>query len=349
MKQQERFMAADTLKKILTGKRIRTILAAMDNISFGIIGDGCVDIYWKADMSLSELSLETPHFPLPVVEERFSLGAGSNVAANAVDLGAGEVSMITVIGNDWRGELFLKLTGDKGIHTNDVVKSESRITPAYGKPLRVNGDVVYEDPRLDFENRKELTREEEDRVVSALKQAAARYDVLAVCDQFSYSVVTPKVRDFLAVIQKNGTPVVVDSRKRLEFFSGVIIKPNEGEAARALGKNGAYGTENRKELIRELFKQTGTPLLMTLGAAGVYWYNGNEITHIPGVAVKNSPIDIVGAGDTFLSVFCCSLAAGAQPTEAAALGNIAASVTIKKIGITGTATPEEIVKAYEEL
>jgi len=342
-------MADNVLKKILTEGRLQTILSAMNNITIGIIGDGCVDIYWKADMSLSELSLETPHFPLPVVEERVSLGAGSNVAANAVDLGAANVSMVTVIGSDWRGELFLKLAGDKGIDTNHVVRSMSRITPAYGKPLRANGDVVYEDPRLDFENRNELSSGDENRIVSALKEAAARYDVLAVCDQFSYSVVTKKVRDILPAIQKRGIPVVVDSRKRLKYFSGVTIKPNEGEAARALGKSEAYGKANREEMIRNLFNQTGTPLLMTLGAEGVCWYDGNEITLVPGVTVKDSPIDIVGAGDAFLSGFCCSLAAGAHPAEAAALGNIAASVTIKKIGITGTAAQEEIVKAYEEL
>ena len=28
-----------------------------------IIGDFCLDAYWDADMSLSQLSLETPRFP----------------------------------------------------------------------------------------------------------------------------------------------------------------------------------------------------------------------------------------------------------------------------------------------
>jgi bifunctional ADP-heptose synthase (sugar kinase/adenylyltransferase) len=43
-----------------------------------------------------------------------------------------------------------------------------------------------------------------------------------------------------------------------------------------------------------------------------------------------------------------SLAAGADPKEAAIMGNLAASVTIKKIGTTGTASPEEILKVYKD-
>ena len=34
-------------------------------------GDGCLDVYWHADMTRSELSRETPHHNLPVVQEVF--------------------------------------------------------------------------------------------------------------------------------------------------------------------------------------------------------------------------------------------------------------------------------------
>jgi bifunctional ADP-heptose synthase (sugar kinase/adenylyltransferase) len=38
-----------------------------------------------------------------------------------------------------------------------------------------------------------------------------------------------------------------------------------------------------------------------------------------------------------------ALAAGATPAEAAALGNLAGAVVVKKIGTTGTATVEELI------
>ena len=48
---------------------------------FAVLGDFCLDIYWHADMQKSELSRETPHYPLPIVQERMSAGGAGNVAA----------------------------------------------------------------------------------------------------------------------------------------------------------------------------------------------------------------------------------------------------------------------------
>ena len=58
------------------------------------------------------------------------------------------------------------------------------------------------------------------------------------------------------------------------------------------------------------------------------------------------PADTVGAGDTVLAAVAAALAAGAEPEEAAFLGNCAAHVTVGKLGVTGTASPEEIREAF---
>ena len=51
-----------------------------------VIGDFCLDVYWHADMTKSELSRETPHFPLPIVQERLSPGGAGNVVMNLLAL-----------------------------------------------------------------------------------------------------------------------------------------------------------------------------------------------------------------------------------------------------------------------
>ena len=86
---------------------------------------------------------------------------------------------------------------------------------------------------------------------------------------------------------------------------------------------------------------------MTLGAEGSVFSDGNAMQRFSTWAV-NGPVDIVGAGDTFLSGFSCALAAGATVSEAADFGGLCSAITIQKIGITGTASPEEIMKAYEK-
>ena len=65
--------------------------------------------------------------------------------------------------------------------------------------------------------------------------------------------------------------------------------------------------------------------------------------HLPRLLHPAPPIDVTGAGDAVLAHIAMALAAGATPAEAAALGNLAGAVVVKKIGTTGTATVEELI------
>jgi sugar/nucleoside kinase (ribokinase family) len=59
-------------------------------------------------------------------------------------------------------------------------------------------------------------------------------------------------------------------------------------------------------------------------------------------------VDIVGAGDSATSGIVASLIAGADPLEAACVGNLVASITVQQIGTTGTATPEQVLNRLRE-
>lgn len=65
----------------------------------GVIGDFCLDVYWHADMTKSELSRETPHFPLPIVQERLSPGGAGNVVMNLLALKPKAVHAVGVFGD----------------------------------------------------------------------------------------------------------------------------------------------------------------------------------------------------------------------------------------------------------
>ena len=68
---------------------------------------------------------------------------------------------------------------------------------------------------------------------------------------------------------------------------------------------------------------------------------------VPGFRVEG-PVDVVGAGDAATSGFVMSLLAGATPVEAAAVGNLVASITVQQLGTTGTASPSQVVQRYHE-
>jgi sugar/nucleoside kinase (ribokinase family) len=90
----------------------------------------------------------------------------------------------------------------------------------------------------------------------------------------------------------------------------------------------------------------GCPLFITLGKDGCLVFEGGESHLVPSIPVE-PPLDPVGAGDSFLAGLSAALAVKAGPLEAARLGHLAAAVTIKKLGITGAASPEEIITVSE--
>ena len=336
---------------ILSESRLLDILTRINNVRIGIIGDGALDIYWEADMTKSELSRETPHFPLPVIKERYSGGGGANVAANISALKPASVVMITMIGKDWRGDLFIKTLKDNNINTDYLVTSIDRVTPAYCKPIRrgISG-IEYEDPRIDFQNYSVLTPAEEKEIISNLGKMSREVDIIAVADQLLFGTITENIRKKLQEISEAGVPVVVDSRDRIGLFSGVIVKPNETEACRVIDPliNPLKITD---EIIHraalEIHTRNNRPAIITLGPRGALWIENGIITNIPTIP-EEPPIDICGAGDTFISAFICAFAAGASGAEAITIANLASGVTVKKIGITGTATREEIIDKHRK-
>ena len=72
-----------------------------------------------------------------------------------------------------------------------------------------------------------------------------------------------------------------------------------------------------------------------------------SVETVPGFPVAG-PVDIVGAGDSATSGIVASLLAGASESEAATIGNLVASITVQVIGSTGTATPDQVLRALPQ-
>ncbi|MDD2993630.1 MAG: PfkB family carbohydrate kinase [Pygmaiobacter sp.] len=337
-------------KVSLTEQQVKDLLNAIKQVTVCVIGDVCLDLYWYADMKRSRLSRETPHYPLPVVRESYTPGGCGNVMNNVHALGVKQLLPISVVGCDWRGFLLTGWLRQHGIDTTNMVQSERGLTPCYCKPMRMGiSDVIYEDPRLDFENFEPITKADEEAVLAALDAAAKTADVIAVSDQYHYGVITPRVRDALSALAKR-MPVIVDSRERAGEYTGVIVKPNEVEAAQAIGRDITGKTltdEEYADIACALQRKNGRPVVVTLGERGALWCDENTLQFAPTIKA-GPPVDIVGAGDTFLSAFSAALAAGAPGGQALSFANLASGVTVKKIGTTGTANGEEILQKYRE-
>ena len=100
--------------------------------------------------------------------------------------------------------------------------------------------------------------------------------------------------------------------------------------------------EAAREAGLSLFGRWGRPVVLTRGEHGCLVVDGAGAHEVPGILIL-SRVDTVGAGDSLLAGFAAALAAGEPPAVAAQLGNYVAAVTVTKLNVTGTASPQEIL------
>ena len=103
-----------------------------------------------------------------------------------------------------------------------------------------------------------------------------------------------------------------------------------------------------KEIGKTLLSRTGQSLFITVGDNGIVVFDNGKISHVSGISVEGQ-VDPVGAGDSVSAGLVASLCCGGSYTEAAFIGNLVASVTVTKIGTTGTASPGEVIDRFLSL
>jgi rfaE bifunctional protein kinase chain/domain len=318
------------------------ILAAFPRHSALVVGDICLDRWCTYDPTTSEPSRETGIPRIGVVSSVVTPGAGGTVANNLAALGIGRVAVLGAVGDDGFGHELKRALQQRGISPDLLVTSSELPTFTYTKLL--NAQNSEEDqPRVDFINTRPLPAAVEDEVLERLRSRAPEFDVILVSDQAETSqggVITARVRGVLAELaaQHPEKIIWVDSRMRSNLFHGVILKPNQHEAAAAC--SAALGHTDYQEFRRHI---GATLLFITQGARGVLVVSNDGEQLVPTVA-EAKPVDICGAGDSFSAGASVALAATGSATTAARFGNLVASITIMKKG-TGTATPQEVREA----
>jgi bifunctional ADP-heptose synthase (sugar kinase/adenylyltransferase) len=208
--------------------------------------------------------------------------------------------------------------------------------------------------RLDIKNRTPTPTEVEDRLLEFLHPRWHELDALIVLDQVSEpgcGVVTARIREAVASLTKSSPHrfVLADSRERIGSFRGVAIKPNLAECLRALGVSDAAGPAEWRDHLRRLADRLARPVFCTRGEHGILLAEpGAEVQAVAAFPVRG-PIDPVGAGDTTSAGIACAVAAGATFAEAAAFGNLVASITVRQLGTTGTARPDQVRDRWREV
>jgi bifunctional ADP-heptose synthase (sugar kinase/adenylyltransferase) len=223
-------------------------------------------------------------------------------------------------------------------------------TPTYLKPRDVTDPgLTGEFERYDTKNRKPTPAEVGESVLKALDAVLPELDAVIIADQVEEpecGIITSIVRDALAAraLQHSNVIFWADSRKRIQQFRSMIIKPNQFEAVDH--KNPRPDEEIELDrLMTELPKlrsKIGAPVCVTRSVHGIL-VSDPEAAMVPGVRLTG-PVDPTGAGDSVTAGAVLALASGATLAEAALVGMLVASITVQQLATTGTATPEQVIE-----
>lgn len=339
----------------MSESRFTEILDAFSRLRIGVVGDFFLDKYLLIEPNLDEPSIETGLTAYQIIGKRRSPGAAGTVASNLHALGVGTIDAIGITGVDGEGlELRMELSNLK-IQQQFFFAVEERFTPTYIKPMRLENGVEHEGNRWDIKNRMPLPPWIEYEIKLSLEKLIERIDAIMVMDQVSEvncGVITDRVREKIAQLGEKYPEKIffADSRERIGLFSNVLIKCNQYELVDL-----PQGREPSDEQIEQngwkMVQRTGRSVFVTLGSRGIWVFDRaklddtNQVEKIPAIPI-DGPIDICGAGDSVSSAIVAALCVGATLCEAAFFGNLAASITIRQIGTTGTATPKQLRQAF---
>jgi rfaE bifunctional protein kinase chain/domain len=334
--------------------RLDEILTQFSQKTIVVFGDFFLDQYFMIDRSLDEISIETNKTAFQIVGKRPQPGAAGTVCNNLHALGIGNIVGLSVIGDDGEGYELLNALQKRNVTTDKIIATNKRFTPTYTKPMALVENGEEEMNRFDTKNRSPLDDDLEDQVIALFHQLINETDAIILADQVqerNCGILTDRVRTAIAetALQHPEVLIFADSRLRISEFKNVTIKPNRHEAIHSIHADyeGDSPTSLAIESANQLKTQTGKPIFLTLDKEGICPIDENEPVPIPCPPVTG-PIDIVGAGDSTTAGIVSSLISGASHRESAVIGNLVASITIRQLGTTGTATPEQVFEVFEQ-
>lgn len=334
--------------------RLQEILSKFESVRVAVVGDFFLDKYLELDPSLSEVSIETGLTAYQVTGKRLQPGAAGTVTNNLSALGVGTIYAVGIIGDDGEGYDLQKALQTRHVDTSLLTVTTERFTPTYTKPMLQNPEGEVELERQDIKNRTATSLSLEKELTQQFTQAVKQSDAVIIADQVqerNCGSITDRIRKDIKNLAEEHSNVIffADSREYIHEFESVIIKPNRFEAAKAerYTEQEHVPTEKAIQNAKELCEHTGKDVYLTLDKEGICPVGDNSPQVIPCPPVTGE-IDIVGAGDSVTAGIVSSLAAGASPIEAGIIGNLVASITIKQIGTTGTASPDQVMQVWEQ-
>ncbi|HWH88541.1 MAG TPA: ribokinase [Pseudomonas sp.] len=264
-------------------------------------------------------------------------GKGANQAVAAARLGA-QVAMVGCVGND-----------DYGVRLRDALLAEqidcqavSVVEDSSGVALIVVDDNSQNAIVIVAGANGAMTPAVIDRFDAVLQAADVVICQLEIPDA-TVGHALKRARELGKTVILNPAPA---SRPLpADWYSAIdYLIPNESEAA-ALSGLTVDSLQAAEAAATQLIAMGAGKVIVTLGAQGSLFANGNGFEHFPAPTVK--AVDTTAAGDTFVGGFAAALASGKSEAEAIRYGQIAAALSVTRAGAQPSIPTMSDVQAFK--
>lgn len=293
-----------------------------------VIGDVMLDRYW-----MGQVNRISPEAPVPILDVDTSVdkpGGAANVAKNLSDFGM-DVTLIGLTGEDEASESLLNILSSTSINYKPIVDKNVRTT----MKLRVI-DKNQQLMRLDHEDKnlsKIVTKAYED-----IEDTLQSYDGIIISD-YDKGMVKPIIKKILSKAIDLRIKTFIDPKgMNFDFYKNAyLLKPNLKEFEDIVGKcpNKKVFNEEGEKLRKKLDLEY---LLITQGKDGMTLFENGKVSSY--ASNQQDVFDVTGAGDTVISIIAAYLIAEENIATAVKMSNIAAGISIKKLGSTSVTQKE---------
>lgn len=304
-----------------------------------VVGDVMIDYYIYGNAS--RISSEAPVPVVKVDKYEKRLGGAANVAMNIQALGATPI-LCSVVGDDSEGRAFERLLEDQHMPNKGIIRSQNRVTTTKLRIMSGRQHLI----RVDNEVVDPLEGLDQKSLLNHIKNLLEECD-LVIFEDYDKGTINPEViQETIQLARKKNIPIAVDPKRRnFTQYQGVsIFKVNIADLKEGLDiEFDALEESQLKDASKQLKKNIkANNYLITLSKNGIYYYNKELSGKLD--AHPRQIVEVLGAGDTVISIAGLCLTLGLPLEFIAELANLGGGIVCEMSG----AAPIDKEALYKE-